>query len=48
MIDDLFRFLRQCFCALLLGCGYIVFGAPVVVQGGMLIYAIYLAFTGGL
>ena len=48
LLDDLFRFLRQCICALLLGCAYVVFGAPIVLQGWFLINLIYLAFTGGL
>ena len=48
LLDDLFRFLRQCICALLLGCTYVVFGAPVVVYVSVIIHFIYSTFTGGL
>lgn len=48
MIASLLDLLLQCFYKLLLGCVYVIFGAPIVVQGCFLIHLIYSAFTGGL
>ena len=48
LFDDLFRFLRQCICAFLLGCVYVYFGAIIVVYLSVPLHFIYSTLTGGL